>query len=472
MRLRHRLLQGIVAVAIVAGPAFAGSPPPAGLKTHADSQAFQGMAETGWPETAWWKDWGDPQLNALIDEALAGVPSVAQADARMRKAAAEAHEVGARELPSLSGQATVAMTQQSDNLGFPKQFATQFIPQGYNAFGKLDLDFSWEIDFWGKNRAAVAAATSDATAARADAAEARLMLAADIAAQYADLARLYNERDVAERALKVREATETLVAKRVDNGLDTRAELSQAQAGPPSERANLAALDEQIALARNALAALVGTGPDRGLAIQRPGVATLKPLGLPPSLAANLIGRRPDIVAARWRAQAAEHRVKQARAAFYPNVNLVAYVGQEALHLDNLFVTGSSIGQVGPALSLPIFDGGRLRSELRGARADNDAAIAAYDGAVIQALHEVADAVARERALSARLTESRAALAADEDAHRIARLRYDGGLATYQSVLLAENAVLEQRRVVTDLESRALTLDIALIRALGGGFSA
>ena len=331
MRLRHRLLQGIVAVAIVAGPAFAGSPPPAGLKTHADGQAFQGMAETGWPETAWWKDWGDPQLIALIDEALAGAPSVAQADARMRKAAAEAHEVGARELPSLSGQATVAMTQQSDNLGFPKQFATQFIPQGYNAFGQLDLDFSWEIDFWGKNRAAVAAATSDASAARADAAEARLMLAADIAAQYADLARLFNERDVAERALKVREATEALVAKRVDNGLDTKAELSQAQAGPPSERANLAALDEQIALARNALAALVGAGPDRGLAIQRPDVATLKPIGLPANLAANLIGRRPDIIAARWRAQASEHRVKQARAAFYPNVNLVADIrGRQA----------------------------------------------------------------------------------------------------------------------------------------------
>ena len=109
---------------------------------------------------------------------------------------------------------------------------------------------------------------------------------------------------------------------------------------------------------------------------------------------------------------------------------------------------------------------------MRGARADNDAAIAAYDGAVVQALHEVADVVAGERALGARLSESRAALAADEDAHRIARLRYDGGLATYQSVLLAENAVLEQRRVVTDLESRALTLDIALIRALGGGYTA
>lgn len=471
MRRAIRLLKFAAPALILAGSAFAGGAPAPALRTFADSHAFEGLGEGAWPATQWWKAWADPQLNALIDEALAGSPTVAQADARVRKARAEAHEAGASQWPSLQGRATVDSTKQSDNLGFPKQYAAEFIPQGYNSFGQLDLDFSWEIDFWGKNRAAVAAATSDARAADAEAAEARLILAADIAAAYADLARLYSERDVTERALKVREETEALVAKRVDNGLDTRAELSQAQAGPPSARAELAALDEEIALARNALAALLGEGPDRGLAIQRPSVSSLKPMGLPQNLAADLIGRRPDIVAARWRAQAAERRVAQARAAFYPNVNLVAYVGQEALHLDNLFSSGSGIGEVGPALDLPIFQGGRLRANLHGARADQDAAVAGYDAALVEALHEVADAVAGERALGARLTQSRAALDADEEAHRIARLRYEGGLATYQSVLLAEDAVLEQRRVVADLESRALTLDIALIRALGGGFN-
>jgi outer membrane protein TolC len=163
--------------------------------------------------------------------------------------------------------------------------------------------------------------------------------------------------------------------------------------------------------------------------------------------------------------------VAVAKAAFYPNVNLAAYLGEEVLHLDNLFANGSDIGGVGPAVNLPIFDGGRLKAGLRGARADDDAAVAAYKQAITQALRQVADAVAGERALGERLAQSRAALAADEDAHRIARLRYDGGLANFQSVLLAENAVLVQRRVVADLESRALSLDIALIRALGGGFS-
>jgi NodT family efflux transporter outer membrane factor (OMF) lipoprotein len=234
----------------------------------------------------------------------------------------------------------------------------------------------------------------------------------------------------------------------------------------------MAALDEEIATTRNALAALVGAGPDRGLAIQRPQVATLRPFGLPDRLALDLIGRRPDIVAARWRAEAATHRVDEAKRAFYPDINLSASVGQAALSLDQLFKSSSTLGFGGPALSLPIFEGGRLRATLHGARSESDAAVASYDETVTEALHEVADAVAGERALSARLSESRAALAADENAHRIARLRYDGGLATYQSVLLAEDAVLLQRRIVADLESRALTLDIALIRALGGGFTA
>jgi NodT family efflux transporter outer membrane factor (OMF) lipoprotein len=297
------------------------------------------------------------------------------------------------------------------------------------------------------------------------------MLATSVAASYADLARLYAERDVAERSVALRQETLTLVSNRVTNGLDTRGELRQAEAGPPNARAELAALDEQIAQTRNGLAALLGAGPDRGLAIARPSVAALKPFGLPANLAADLIGRRPDVVAAKWRAEAASKRIGQAKAAFYPNVNLAAAIGVQSLHLDKLFDSGSDVGSVGPAISLPIFEGGRLKANLRAAEADRDGAVAAYDAAVTQALRDVADVAASERALSTRLTESRAALAASEDGFRIAKLRYQGGLSTYQNVLIAEQAVLSQRRIVADLESRALTLDVALVRALGGGFA-
>jgi outer membrane protein TolC len=143
----------------------------------------------------------------------------------------------------------------------------------------------------------------------------------------------------------------------------------------------------------------------------------------------------------------------------------------QSLHLDKLFDSGSDVGSVGPAVSLPIFEGGRLKANLRAAEADRDGAVAAYDSAVTQALRDVADVAASERALSTRLSESRAALAASEDGFRIAKLRYQGGLSTYQNVLIAEQAVLSQRRIVADLESRALTLDVALVRALGGGFA-
>jgi NodT family efflux transporter outer membrane factor (OMF) lipoprotein len=421
-----------------------------------------------WPGDRWWSTYGDAQLTQLIDEALADSPTLAQAEARVRRAQALAGAARAGQLPTVSANASAQRSKQSYNNGIP----ADFVPQGYNNYGRLALDFAWELDFWGKNRAAVAAATSEVRAAHAEAAEARLMLATGVASSYADLARLYAERAVAERNIAVQQETSTLVAQRVANGLDTTGEQRQAEAEPLAARAELAAIDEQIALTRNQLAALLGAGPDRGLAIAPPAVAALKAVGLPPNLAADLIGRRPDVVAARWRAEAAASRIKEAKAAFYPNVNLTAFAGGQALHLGNLFDSGSDIGSVGPAVSLPIFEGGRLRANLSGARADRDAAVAAYDAAVTEAFRQAADVVASQKALAAQLDASRAALAASEDAYRIARLRYQGALSTYADLLQVENTVLRRRRTVADLEARAFTLDVALVRALGGGFRA
>ena len=419
-----------------------------------------------WPADGWWKRYGDAQLDALMDEAVAGSPSLAQARARLVKARAVTAVTAWLTLPSLGASGQAQELKQSYAYLFPRQF----LPLGYQDYGQLTLNLNWELDFWGKNRAAVAAATSEARAAAADAAEARLILTTDIGAQYATLARLFADREVALEAAKVREQTASLVAQRVTNGLDTQAELKQAQAGPPAARASVAALDEQIAQTRDALAALAGAGPDRGLSLTPPKAERLAAFGLPADLRTSLIGRRPDVVAARWRAQAADRTVAQARAAFYPDINLSAYLGQQSIHLDQLLTKGAAIGGIGPALNLPIFEGGRLRGTLRGARADRDAAVAAYDGAVTEALREVADVAASERALGERLTQSRMALDSYEGAYRVARLRYEGGLSTFQSVLLAEDAVLAQRQVVSDLDSRAFTLDVALVRALGGGF--
>jgi NodT family efflux transporter outer membrane factor (OMF) lipoprotein len=434
-------------------------------ETYAASQTLA-APERDWPTDAWWTAYGDTQLNTLMEEALAGSPTLAAADARVRRAQSVAAQAHAQQLPSVGANGSIVEQKQSYHYGIPPDF----VPQGYHAYGLLTLNFNWELDFWGKNRAAVAAAVSEARAAQADAAEARLMLSTNLATAYADLARLYAERVVAARAVAVQSETSALVRDRVTNGLDTLAEQRQSEAGPLQAKADLAAIDEQIALTRDQLAALAGAGPDRGLAITPPSAAALKPLGVPARLAASLVGRRPDVTAARWRAEAAASRIRGAKAAFYPDINLAAFVGFQAINLSRLFASGSDIGSVGPAISLPIFDGGRLRAGLRGAEADRDAAVASYDGAVTEAFRQVADVVASSRSLATQLNDSRAALAASEDAYRIAGLRYQGGLSTYPAVLLAEQGVLTLRRKVADLEARALSLDVALVRALGGGF--
>lgn len=429
--------------------------------------AAPALATAEWPGDGWWKDYGDPQLAALIEEALAGSPTLAAADARARKAAAYAQGAGAAMLPTLSANAQVSEVKQSYNNGFP----AQFVPKGLNDTGRASLDLNYELDFFGKNRAALRAATSEREAAAIEARAARLALATSVAAAYADLARLAAQREVEVAAVKQREEVAALVARRVVSGLDTRGEQRQADAGVPLARADLAATDEAIALTRNRLAALLGAGPERGAAIALPAPRALSAPGLPANLALDLVGRRADIEVARRRAEAAAARITVARAGFYPNVNLIGLVGFQSLGLSNLFAKGSDIAQGGAAISLPIFSGGRIEGNYRASRADYDEAVAQYDQTLVRALNEVADAAASSQALGLRQADARLALAASEEAYSIARRRYEGGLSPYLAVLTAQDALLRNRQLVAALDARALTLNIELIRALGGGYS-
>ncbi|TWB25276.1 efflux transporter outer membrane subunit [Nitrospirillum bahiense] len=440
----------------------------AGFATQASFAPSPVTAAVAWPQDRWWTAYGDAQLDALIEEGLAGAPDLAAAAARLRKAEALANQADAALLPRVTANAQVTEDKQSYRYLFPPAF----VPKGYHEVPRATLDLSYDFDFWGKNRASLAAATSDAEAARAEVAQARLTLSAGIAAAYADLAQQAADRDAAAEAVDVRVRSTNLVRQRRENGLETLGAVRQAEAREAAARGDLAAQDEAIALTRNRLAALMGAGPDRGLSIQPPAGARLKAFGLPVNLAADLLGRRPDVVAARLTAEAAAKRIAVAKAAFYPNVNLAAYFGVQTLGLNALTKSGATIGSVGPAVSLPLFEGGALAAQYRGARADYDAAVADYDGTVAKALQDVADAAASARALETRLTHARDALAAATDAHRIATARYEGKLSTYLDVLTAEDTLITDRRALADLQARAFTLDIALIRALGGGYQA
>ncbi|MXO99282.1 efflux transporter outer membrane subunit [Altererythrobacter xixiisoli] len=446
-------------------PEASALPSMAQADSHAAAQSFA-ATETPWPSDGWWSAFGDPQLTGLIEEGLAGASDLRVAEARLARAQALITQSRSGLLPSVSAGAQAGVTQQSENYLVPAGFA----PRGWPDYGQVSANLSWDLDFWGKNRAALNAAKLEASAAQAEAAAARLTIAAGIADGYAGLSGLYFERDAAEKAVTVRSRTVELLAEREREGLENSGAVAQARSVLATAQGQLLALNENIELSQNGLAALMGAGPDRGRSIARPGNALTRDFGLPANIPAELLGRRPDIIAARMRAEAASSRIDQAEAAFYPNINLTALIGLQGLGLGNVFKSGSDFGSAAPALTLPIFDGGRLRGQYRAAEADYFAAVGQYDGVLVQALRQVADAATSRRALDQRLEKAQAAADAAQAAWTVANNRYRGGLASYLNVLTAEDALIAARRDVASLQTRAFSLEIALIRALGGGY--
>jgi len=454
----------LLATACAAVPDLGARPVPAAASDYASTRSLS-ASQSDWPADGWWTKYNDPQLDRLIGEGIAGSPDLAAAAARFRTAQGLAQQAGAALLPSLDAAGSVDYQKQSRNNGLPA-------PSGWNATGTAAVSLNFDLDLFGKNRAALRAARKDAEGARLEFEQSRLLLTTGIASAYADLAALYAQRDSLGQALDIRQQTYRFVKARYDAGLETIDSVRQAEARIPQTRSDLAATDEAIMLDKHALAALVGQGPDRALTIDRPAVSALQAQGIPADASINLIGRRPDVAAARTRVEAAADRIKEARAAFYPNINIGALIGLQSLGLGSLFNSGSSFASVSPAVTLPLFHGGALQGQYRGRRGQYDEAVALYDGQVIQALRETADTLTSEQQLEERLGQSRSALAAYEDALRVARGRYQEGLTTYLTVLTAQESVVNARLVVAQLETRSFTLDVQLVRALGGGFQA
>jgi NodT family efflux transporter outer membrane factor (OMF) lipoprotein len=440
-------------------------------QTYAVAKSFDAPA-ADWPHEDWWTVYGDAQLDGLMAEALKSAPDLRIAEARVREAKGAAEQYGSYRLPQISAKGSADEARIAQTIGLPPGFADVF-PNGFHILGQASANITYDLDFFGRNKARLAAATSTAEAAKAERAAARLELSIAVADAYADFARFTADRDVAARSVQVRQDTAQLVANRVRNGLETRGESSQENAAVSAARAQVEALDLQILQARHEISALLGEGPDRGLRLQKPDRSSglLHPFGLPPTLSFNLIGRRPDIVAARLRAEAARQQIKAAKADFYPDINLAASALAVSLDDQNIFSHNVNLTRIGPAISLPIFTGGQLEGAYRGARANYDEAVANYDKTLANALKEVADAIAGERSVQAQLSDAKASLAADEDAYNVAKLRYQGGLSPYLNVLTAENAVLQERQTVTNLDAQSLTYDLALVHALGGGFN-
>ena len=437
---------------------------PAALQASRTLAATPG-ARGAWPVDQWWSQFGDAQLDALVGEALGSSPSMRLARARVDRALALARVAGAEGDPRLDASFSTQRQRITEHGIFPPPIAGAWIWQN-----QAMLNFSYDFDFWGRHEAAHDAALGQARAAAADAQAARLVLASAICATYVQLADRYEQLDLMREELALRERQAAIVERRTDAGLESRVELNQAEGAIPEARQRIVQAEESIALARNQLAALLGQGPDRGLQIARPALKAGAAPALPAELPANLLGRRPDIVASRWRVEAAAEDVAGARAAFYPNINLAASFGLQAITWSEFLDPGSTAFAVGPAISLPIFDGGRLRGELGVKSADYDAAAEQYNQALADALREVADQVAAWRSIERQQPLVESTLASAETAHDYALSRYRAGLTNYVTVLSTESQLTAARSRAADLRTRRLEAAIGLARALGGGY--
>jgi NodT family efflux transporter outer membrane factor (OMF) lipoprotein len=434
---------------------------PASLKADRSLAAFN-LSPAAWPSTDWWAGLGDPQLDALIAEALHDNPGLGIADARARAAQAEAGVAEAARGPSVNGGAAIAGARPpAALLGNKAHFA--MAKYGY-------ASFKWDLDLWGGKRAAWEAAVGQARAAEIDARAARIELSGNVARAYAQLGYAFTQQDLAAGELKRATQSRELTRQRVAGGIDNQIQLKEADAEVATAEQDAALAKRAVDAARSSLAVLLGKGPDRGLEIARPQLLKPAELAVPSNLPLDLVGHRADLVAARWRVEASAKDIKVARTEFLPNISIGAMAGVISMGGGNPLTLPSRFYQFGPSLSLPIFDSGRLRANLSGKDAQYDLAVAQYNQTLVGALNQVTDELSALQSVQDQLAAQQRAQDAAQQAWQLALQRYQAGIGSYLEALVVRQQLLTANRGVAALQAQQVDLSVQLIQALGGGF--
>ncbi|HEY1629854.1 MAG TPA: efflux transporter outer membrane subunit [Rhizomicrobium sp.] len=423
-----------------------------------------GTAQTPQIADQWWTAFGDPQLDTLVGEALKGNPSLAAAMARLRAAQSQLSVAHAETYPQATLDGNVTREHLSKDYIIPPPFGgtTRWV-------GQIQANLSWSLDLFGKEQDQIDRAGATARAAGLDAEAARLMLAGSVAQAYIALDRAYALADVAADAVKEREGISSLTNGRVKAGLDAVASQKQAEALLALAREDLIRAKADRELAVHQIAALVGRGAD-AYDIARPKLNAAA-LALPDTLPADLLARRADVAASQARVESAVAGREVARKAFYPDINLIGLVGVAAIGLGPLFSKDALQYGAGPAIHLPIFDAGKIRADYAGATADLDQSVANYNEAVTGAVKQTADSLTQLRAITDEASQQRAALSAARESFDLAAKRYRSGLSPQQNALDAQATLIQAQRQYAALSCDTASARVALLMALGGGFS-
>lgn len=436
--------------------------PPAGWKTaQPQDAALRGK---------WWEVFGDPQLNALEDQVSVSNQTLAQAEAQFRSARAAVALARAGLFPTLTAGAQAIRSRSAGRGGTVSSSGSVVSSSGGSTtIYQVPIDFTWELDLWGRVRREVEANVAAAQASAADLESMRLSLQAELAADWFQLHGLDEQKQLLDSTVTDYEKALQITTNRHDQGVASGADVAESQTQLETARAQAIDLGVARSQLEHAIAILTGKAP-ADLTIAQAPVRSTPPV-VPVALPSELLERRPDIAAAERRVAAANAQIGVAQAAYFPTLALNASGGFESTTLGKLFSLPNRFWSLGPQLLGTIFDGGRRRATKEQAEANYDATVAAYRESVLDAFQAVEDNLAALRILAQEATQQNAATAAAERSLALTRNRYQAGIATYLEVITAQNAAYVNQRNAVDLRVRQMTASVNLIRALGGGWT-
>lgn len=432
--------------------------------------AWPGLSEQAarYDEPEWWKIYGDPALDRLIEEALASNHDIAVATARIHEARAQVTLADVEREPTLTGTFTPSITRNSQRGPNPMPPGTRVTSRN----NVLRLNAAYEIDLWGKLRGASAAARADLLATEYARNTVRNALAADIAQGYFALLALDAQIATARRTLQTREEVLKLQQLRMQSGVSSEFEVRQVEAEVAGVKSLLPQLERDRGQQQNALAVLLGRSPRVLVEGQVALGAPLTPAAMvvPSGLPSELLLRRPDLQQAEQRLIAANARIGVARAAYYPSISLTGFLGGESRSLSDLFSGPARIFSFAVDLMQPIFGAKRIGASVDVARAQEEQAVAQYRQAIANAFRDVQDALIAQQSARSIVEAEHARVGALKSALALARLRYDNGISSQLEVLDAERNLLQAEldRTEADRSHRAAIVD--LFQAMGGGW--
>ncbi len=464
-----RSLPALVAALMLSAPVLSGcvDAPPTTPQVAQIEQAKLGLDGGAAPHfpRQWWKAFDDPQVDRLADLVTKNNPTLAGALARMRAAQAELSVNRANDRPQVTLDGSEQRTLFSNNYIFPPPFAGN-----YAWYGSVVGNFSWNLDFWGKQADLIAKARGLADAAMLDEDAARLALSGSFAQAYVDLMLNYQNGDIADQTVAERAEILKITQGRFNAGLENASAVEQARSLLSLAKADQLRFQAARETDVHAIAALAGQGANAYDGITRPTLKIDTVLALPERLPADLLSRRPDILAARSRIEAAVQNREAAHADFYPDINLEALVGFQSLSLSNLVTGGSFTYGIGPALHLPIFDAGKLRAQYAKSTAELDESVADYNGTVLNAIKQTADAMTQVRSLAGQRVQQQDAVNSAQRSFKLAEERYRSGLSTQVPMLTAEATLLQARQALAGVVAQGVAQRITLLLTVGGGF--